>query len=130
VCGFSRFIVVQWLPLKSWEARAPKAAGNYTNVITWLSLALISVLLATSNLITPFYPFWAKGPDLEDRDSSVRISVYGSAAITLSAPPTSDAAWEGDNAPELSKSFTSLMNESRFPIAPAFFPAFIMFIAC
>jgi len=55
---------------------------------------------------------------------------YGSAAITLSAALISDAAWEADNTPELSKSFTSLMKESRFPIAPAFFPAFIRSIAC
>ena len=32
--------------------------------------------------------------------------------------------------PELRKSFTSLMKESRFPIAPACFPAFIRSIAC
>src|SRR5581483_5276062 len=57
-------------------------------------------------------------------------SRYKICAITLSAAPISGAAWEGDNTPELSKSFTSLMKELRFPIAPAFFPAFIRFIAC
>src|SRR5260370_24101000 len=55
---------------------------------------------------------------------------YESVAIILSAALTSDAAWDGDNTPELSKSFTSLMKRSRFSIAPAFFPAFIRFIAC
>ena len=52
----------------------PKAAAKCTDVITWLSLALTSVLLATSNLTAPFCPFWAKAADLEDRHSSVRIS--------------------------------------------------------
>ena len=42
---------------------------------------------------------------------------------------TSDAAWDGDNTPELSKSFTSLMKESSLRIAASFFPAFIPFTA-
>ena len=56
--------------------------------------------------------------------------VYESRAITLSAALTSGAAWDGDNTPELSKSFTSLMKESSFTIAPALFPAFSRSIAC
>jgi hypothetical protein len=71
---------------------APNAAAKYADVITWLSLALTSVLLHTTNLTTPFCPFWPKSADLEDRHKQRSYLAYGSAAITLSAALTSDAA--------------------------------------
>src|SRR5437879_6477670 len=115
----------------AWEkepvTEPPKAAAKCIDVITWL--ALTSVLIATSKLTTPFCPL---GQSCGHRRSAQQRSHLGyeSRAITLSAALTSDAAWDGDNTPEPSKSLTSLMKESRFPIAPAFFPAFIRPIAC
>ena len=70
----------------------PQAASKCTDVITWLSLALTSVLLATTYLNTPFCPYWGQscGPRRAPQQRSYLD--YESRAITLSAALTSDAA--------------------------------------
>lgn len=100
-----------------------------TRALVGTYLVVLGTDLATSKLTRTFSPF---GPSCGRRRSRHQRSYLGyySAASTLSPGLTSDAACDGDNTPELSKSFTSLMKESRFSIAPAFFPAFIMLIAC